>query len=76
MAKRKKRSLQQADKQWTLSVPEAGAKYFGLSRNGSYDAAGRGEIPTVKIGRLLRVPVKALEAQLQGVHAKPRSQAA
>ena len=31
MAKRKKTSLQQADKQWTLSVPEAGAKYFGLS---------------------------------------------
>jgi hypothetical protein len=51
---------------WTLSVPEAGEKYFGLSRNGSYDAAARGEIPTVKIGRLLRVPVRALEAQLGG----------
>jgi excisionase family DNA binding protein len=45
----------------TLSVPEAGAKYFGLSRNGAYDAAARGEIPTIKVGRLLRVPVRAME---------------
>jgi Helix-turn-helix domain len=48
----------------TISVPEAGRKYFGLSRNGSYDAAERGEIPVIKIGRLLRVPVRALEAML------------
>ncbi len=50
--------------QLTISVPEAGRKYFGLSRNGSYDAAERGEIPVIKIGRLLRVPVRALEAML------------
>ena len=78
MRKRKKPADSEAGskQQWTLSVPEAGAKYFGLSRNGSYDAAGRGEIPTVKIGRLLRVPVQALETQLQGVRAKLRSHAA
>jgi hypothetical protein len=50
----------------TISVPEAGKRYFGLSRNGSYGAAARGEIPTVKIGRLLRVPVRALEKMLDG----------
>jgi excisionase family DNA binding protein len=48
----------------TLSVPEAGAKYFGLSKNGSYEAAARGHIPVVRIGRLLRVPVRALERML------------
>jgi hypothetical protein len=48
----------------TLSVPAAGKKYFGLSRNGAYDAAKRGEIPTIKIGKLLRVPIRALEAML------------
>ena len=48
----------------TLSVPDAGRKYFGLSRNGSYDAAARGDIPTVRVGRLLRVPVRAMEAKL------------
>jgi Helix-turn-helix domain len=45
----------------TISVPEAGRRYFGLCRNAAYDAAARGEIPTIKIGRLLRVPVRALE---------------
>jgi Helix-turn-helix domain len=49
----------------TISVPEAGKRYFGLSRNGSYDAAARGEIPTIKIGRLLRVPVLALERMIE-----------
>jgi excisionase family DNA binding protein len=48
----------------TMTVPEAGKEYFGLSRNASYAAAERGEIPTIKIGRLLRVPVRALEDML------------
>ena len=48
----------------TLTVPEAGKEYFGLSRNGSYAAAQRGDIPTIKIGKLLRVPVRALEQKL------------
>ncbi|MCK1693828.1 helix-turn-helix domain-containing protein [Bradyrhizobium sp. 144] len=52
------------DKALTISVPEAGQRYFGLSRNAAYAAAERGEIPTIKIGRLLKVPVKALEQML------------
>jgi hypothetical protein len=51
----------------TISVPEAGRRYFGLSRNGSYAAAARGEIPTIEIGRLKRVPVRALERMLDAV---------
>jgi hypothetical protein len=49
----------------TMSVPIAGKRYFGLSRNGSYAAAARGEIPTIRIGRLLRVPVAACERMLE-----------
>jgi len=49
----------------TLSVPEASRKYFGLSRNSAYEAAHRGDIPTIRIGRLLRVPVVALERKLE-----------
>lgn len=49
----------------TLTVPEAGAIYFGLSRNGSYEAAKRGDIPTIKVGKLLRVPVMAMEKMLE-----------
>jgi hypothetical protein len=46
----------------TISVPEAGRRYFELCRNASYDAAARGDIPTIRIGRLLRVPVRGLGA--------------
>ena len=51
----------------TMSVPAAGKRYFDLSKNASYDAAARGEIPTIRIGRLLRVPVRAMEAMLDRV---------
>jgi hypothetical protein len=44
-------------------VPEAGAM-LGLSRNGSYEAAGRGEIPTIRIGKLLKVPKAAFHRML------------
>lgn len=49
----------------TLTVPEAGRRYFDLGRNASYEAARRGDIPTIRIGRLLRVPVVALERMLE-----------
>jgi excisionase family DNA binding protein len=49
----------------TLSVPEAGRDYFGLSRNGSYEAVRRGEIPVVRIGKKLRVPICQLERMLE-----------
>ena len=48
----------------TLSVPAAGRHYFDLGKNASYAAAARGEIPVVKIGSRLRVPVVALERLL------------
>jgi len=53
-----------ADAPLTISVPEAGRKYFDLSRNASYAAAARGDIPTIRIGKLLRVPVRVLERML------------
>jgi hypothetical protein len=43
-----------------MSVPEAGA-HFGLSMSGSYKAAARGELATVRIGAKLRVPVAFVE---------------
>jgi hypothetical protein len=46
----------------TLSIPEAGYRYFGLSKNGAYDAASRGEIPFLQIGRLKRVSVARMDA--------------
>jgi excisionase family DNA binding protein len=49
-------------------VPEAGAK-LGLSRNASYEAAARGEIPTIRIGRLLKVPKVAFDRMLSAAGA-------
>jgi hypothetical protein len=47
-----------------LSVPKAGRDYYDLGRNAAYAAAKRGDIPTIRIGKLLRVPIRALEAKL------------
>jgi hypothetical protein len=58
----------------TISVPEAGRLYFDMSRGASYQAAERGDIPTVRIGRLLRVPVKALDDMLAGAKRRSDSQ--
>jgi hypothetical protein len=52
----------------TADVPDVGRICFGLSRNGSYAAALRGEIPTIKVGRLLKVPTATLRRQL-GIEA-------
>jgi len=57
--------------QKTISVPEAGRVYFNLSRNGAYEAARRGEIPTIRVGRLLRVPIVALERRLAEAGDRP-----
>jgi excisionase family DNA binding protein len=46
-----------------MSIEEAGRK-LDLSRNGAYAAAARGEIPTIRIGRLLKVPKTAFQRLL------------
>jgi hypothetical protein len=55
---------------YTLSVPEAGRRYFNLGRNASYRRAQEGLIPTIKVGNLLRVPVIRMERLLAGEHDK------
>jgi excisionase family DNA binding protein len=49
-------------------VPEAG-EMLGLGRNASYQAAKRGDIPTIKIGKLIRVPKAAFDLMLKIVAA-------
>lgn len=48
-----------------ISVTEA-AVLAGLSRQSAYEAARRGEIPTVRIGRRILVPRKKLLRLLNG----------
>jgi len=65
-----------ADAPLTISVPEAGKRYFNLSRNAAYAAAERGEIPVIRIGRLLRVPVRAMERKLDNASERGGAEAA
>ena len=53
------------DKCLTYLVPQAG-EMLGLTRNASYAAAKRGEIPTIRIGHLLKVPVVQFNRLLDG----------
>ena len=49
----------------TLTITEA-SEALGVSRNKAYEAARRGEIPTIRIGKRILVPVAAFERMLQG----------
>ena len=54
----------------TISVPEAGRLYLGIGRDSSYEAAKRGDIPFIQVGRLKRVPVAAMERMLEQAGAE------
>ena len=53
----------------TLSLPEA-ANALGIARSSAYEAARRGEIPTIRIGKRILVPVVALERMLAEAKTK------
>jgi excisionase family DNA binding protein len=53
----------------TMSVPAAG-KLLGIGKSLAYEAAARGDIPTIRIGRLLRVPIRAVEQMLDAAGRK------
>lgn len=65
--------MQDTTEKMTLSVPEAGQRYFNMGKAASYQAAARGDIPTIRIGRLLRVPVRALERMLDNAGKREAS---
>jgi hypothetical protein len=52
----------------TASVPDVGRICFGMCRNASYDAAKKGDIPTIKVGGGKFVPTAVL-AKLLGIAA-------
>lgn len=48
----------------TLNLWPTTGQLLNLSRQSTYDAANRGEIPTIRIGRRLLVPTAALYRML------------
>jgi excisionase family DNA binding protein len=51
--------MERADENCRTMTIEAAAKELGISRSSCYEAAHRGELPVVKIGRRLLVPKHA-----------------
>jgi excisionase family DNA binding protein len=49
----------------TTSIPDA-AERLGIGRNQAYEAAKRGEIPIIPVGRRKLVPIAWLERILNG----------
>lgn len=56
-----------------MTVPEA-AKLLRISRNLAYELVARGEIPAIRLGRVIRVPRGTLEKWLmEGAREGPDS---
>jgi excisionase family DNA binding protein len=43
---------------------EVAGKRLGLSRNAAYEAIARGDIPSVRVGKRILVPTRALDAMV------------
>lgn len=52
----------------TITVEEA-ARVLGISRGSAYEAVRRGQLPTIRIGKRLIVPVASLERMLASAGA-------
>jgi excisionase family DNA binding protein len=50
----------------TISVDEAAA-VLGVERHTAYNGVKRGDIPSIRVGRRIRVPVAALSRMLNGL---------
>lgn len=50
----------------TISIVTFGRIAFGIGQDSSYAAAKRGDIPTIKMGKLFRVPVRVALAKMAG----------
>lgn len=48
----------------TVTVEEA-AQALGIGRSAAYEAAKKGQLPTIRIGRRLLVPIIALDRLLE-----------
>jgi hypothetical protein len=60
----------------TMTIPEAGERYFGLGRAASFAAAARGVFPLIGTSstglRFRRVSVPAMERMLLEAKAEPK----
>lgn len=57
-----------------LLTPEQAAERLGIGRSKVYELIGTGELESVKIGRLRRVPVDALTAFVESLRKAKASE--
>ena len=58
-------TLELKEKTLCLTVPEA-AKMLGISRNNCYKLVNKGVIPSIRMGKLIKIPKALLEKYLRG----------
>jgi hypothetical protein len=64
--RRRRQTLEPAAGGPLMSIPAAGLKFYGLSKNGSYDAAARGEFGKLfEVGRRRFVVVANVEKKIR-----------
>jgi excisionase family DNA binding protein len=56
-------TIPEQEKRLTLTVKET-AELLGISRNGVYEAVRTGQIPSIKFGRRIIIPYKAVISML------------
>lgn len=56
---------EQQNEEWSCPIEEAGKRFFGMSKSGSYAAARKGLIPVVRIGGKIRANVPAIKRMFE-----------
>jgi excisionase family DNA binding protein len=62
--------MSQADNDCLVYTVQEAGRLLGLTKNAAYEAAKRNDFPTIKIGRLIRVPKAAFHRILDQPAAK------
>jgi excisionase family DNA binding protein len=58
------------ERRLTVGVPEAG-RMLGISRSLAYELVARGELPSVRLGRRIVIPIRAIEELLASAWERP-----
>jgi excisionase family DNA binding protein len=55
---------EQSSQRLTITVTEA-AKRLGIGKNQAYEGVHRGQIPSIRVGKRILIPLKALQRMLE-----------
>ena len=64
-----RRIITRSDEERLAIAVEEAAHLLGISRSLAYELCARGELPTIRLGRRLVVPKRALFAMIENVEA-------